>query len=397
MNIFIVTGCPFPDGGAPANRLISYGKGLIANKARVKVICLRAYQYPADYKGEIISKSFFENIPYVYSPGTCQKGKTFLKRRWLEVFGLLRGVFLIIKENKEEKIDVIIIHALNSYFYVLPFKFISTLLKVPIIREQSEYPFVLKKKSILGKLYATFYINTVYKLFDGMLVESERLHNYFKLKINKSGKLLIVPATIDPEQILNESELKSKDEYIFYCGSISKSKKDGVDILIYSFKKVLNEFPKIKLFISGFGSQEYIKFLNDIVNELNISENVQFLGKISRDKLVTYLKNAKILALAKETDKVQSGGLSSKVIEYLYTGNPVVLTDLKDITSHLHDKETVFFAKPDNIDSFADTLIYVLRNYETAKEVGIAGQKFALEYFDYKKHTKRIIKFIQNL
>ena len=396
MNIYIVTGESFPKGMAATNRIISYGKGLIANKARVKVICLRAYQYPADYKGEIISKGFFENIPYVYSPGTCQRGKTFLKRRYLEFYGLLNGLKILLHENKKQRIDAIIMHS-NAISYIIFFKLITTIFRIKYLQEKSELPFVLKKKSILGKIYASFYINTVYRLFDGILVESEILNNYFKPKLKKNGKLLIVPATIDSEQILNESELKSKDEYIFYCGSISKSKKDGVDILIYSFKKVLNEFPKIKLFISGFGSQEYIKFLNDIVNELNISENVQFLGKISRDKLVTYLKNAKILALAKETDKVQSGGLSSKVIEYLYTGNPVVLTDLKDITSHLHDKETVFFAKPDNIDSFADTLIYVLRNYETAKEVGIAGQKFALEYFDYKKHTKRIIKFIQNL
>jgi len=396
MNILIITGCPFPDGGAPANRLISYGKGFIANGAKTKVLCLRANQYPANYEGQILAKGYFENIPYFYAPKTSKRGKTFFRRRWLYFYGLFNSIRLLLHENKKQNVDAVIMHS-NAVLYILFFKIITTLKKIKYIQEKSELPFVLKKKNFCGKLYAKFYVNNIYKLFDGILVENKKLFDYFITKIKNNGKLIIIPTTIDPEQILKEPIIKPKDEYIFYCGSLSKSKKDGVDILIRAFEKVLQKFPDIKLNIAGFGPQQDIEYLKNIAIELKIKDKVKFLGKISRDKLVIYLKNAKILALAKETDKIQSGGLSSKIIEYLYTGNPVVLTDLGDITSHLKDKKTAFFAKPDDVNSFADTLIYVLNNYESAEKVGLAGQKFALEYFDYVKHTKRIIQFIQKI
>ena len=64
MNIIIVTGSPFPEGMAPTNRIISYGKGFIANNAKVKVISLYPYKYSVRNKDLMISKGNFDNIKY---------------------------------------------------------------------------------------------------------------------------------------------------------------------------------------------------------------------------------------------------------------------------------------------------------------------------------------------
>ncbi len=398
MNIIIVTGSPFPEGMAPTNRIISYGKGFIANNAKVKVISLYPYKYSVRNKDLMISKGNFDNIKYERTVLFNEKNKLLKYKllKFLQLYGLYKGLYIIIKENKKEKIDTLILHS-NVLLYIFSFKFITKILKIKYIQEKSEFPFVLKKRTFLGKIYAKFYVNTVYKLFDGILVESQRLYDFFITKIKKNSKLLIVPPTIDPNSIVDEPINPFNDEYIFYCGSLSKDKKDGVDILIYAFNKILNKFPKIKLFIAGAGDLNYINFLKDIINNLNINKNVQIIGELKKNELIKYLKNAKILALAKENDYLQSGGFSSKVIEYLYTGNPVVLTDLGITTSYLKDKETAFFAEPNNIDSFANVLIFVLENYDFAVKVGKSGQQFALKYFDYITHTKRIINFIDSL
>ena len=399
MKIIIVTDSPFPKGSAATNRILSYGKGFLKNGTLTTVYCLRANLYPEDYKEEIEYSGSFEGVKYLYTPKTSKRANSFFKRRWNTVKGLLNLYIFLRKENQYGKVSALILHS-NYIVYVIALKIITNILNIRYIQEKSELPFVLRNKSFVGKCWANLYVETVYKQFDGILVETEFLKRYFSKKVNKKARLLVIPATIDPFPFLRERNGKTEFnyEYIYYAGSLDRSKKDGVDILIKSFKLIVKEFPKLKLIISGSSSKnDDLLYLKNIVNDEGLVDNVFFTGFISRYRLISYMKNAKILALAKENDKIQSGGLSSKIIEYLYTGKPVVLTDLQEITSHLTHKETAFLSKPNNVESFYQTLKFVLNNYDFAKKVGKSGQQFALSYFDYIKQTSKIITFINNL
>ena len=396
MKIILVTGEPFPRGFAATNRIISYGKGFIENGLSAKVICMQANQYSSDWDGVAERRGVYAGIPYEYSPGSSRRGNSFVRRRWLEAWGLVNGARLVAREHGAGKIDALLMHT-NSAVYIVVFGILARLLGIKYIQEKSELPFVLRKTGILGKMYARLYVNCIYKLFDGILVETERLGRFFSARIRKDAKLLTVPATVDSGEILAAEVAAGGSAYIFYCGTLSREKKDGLHILIKAFAQVHAAFPELELRITGNGPEPELKYYRSLIGESGLAGSIRLLGTVPRQELVGLMKGARLLTLAKERDEMQSGGLSSKVVEYLYTGNPVVLTDLGEITQHFEDGNTVFFAEPDNVDSLARTMIRVLSNYDEARRVGLNGKDFALRYFDYRRHTARIAEFIQGL
>jgi glycosyltransferase involved in cell wall biosynthesis len=69
---------------------------------------------------------------------------------------------------------------------------------------------------------------------------------------------------------------KNKSNYFFFCGSLVKSK--GIEEAIDAFCQVFKYNNNLKLLIAGSGKFEYEAYLKKKVNELNLQNNVEFLG-----------------------------------------------------------------------------------------------------------------------
>jgi glycosyltransferase involved in cell wall biosynthesis len=69
---------------------------------------------------------------------------------------------------------------------------------------------------------------------------------------------------------------KNKSNYFFFCGSLVKNK--GIEEAIDAFCQVFKYNNNLKLLVAGNGSFEYEAYLKKKVNELNLQNNVEFLG-----------------------------------------------------------------------------------------------------------------------
>jgi glycosyltransferase involved in cell wall biosynthesis len=182
-----------------------------------------------------------------------------------------------------------------------------------------------------------------------------------------------------------------------YCGSLTIL-KDGVNILIESFKRISEKYPEINLVLIGKGDSIIDEIIiKDLAMKLNIEKRVIFLGQLPRTEIPAYLCNAKILALARPESIVADAGFPSKLTEYLATGNPVVVTKVGEIPQYLKDNETAFLTEPGSIDAFANKLDFVLSNYEFAIRVGQNGKELTSTIFNYNFQSKRMITFIDSL
>ena len=79
------------------------------------------------------------------------------------------------------------------------------------------------------------------------------------------------------------------------------------------------------------------------------------------------------------------------------TANPVIVTDVGEVSVYLHDCKSAFITEPDSVDSFTEKLIYVLEHPELAQKVGLQGKKVAYEVFNSNKQATNIINFISSL
>jgi glycosyltransferase involved in cell wall biosynthesis len=397
MNIVVLTSSSFPIGFASTNRLLSYSKPIVESGNKMKVICL----IPTEIESETIQnkdiKGEYKGIFFEYSSGTTlwpKSGEKKLKKLYLILKGNLNGISLLVKENKSNPIDAVLLYS-NSFFSIILFYFVSKIIGVNFIQEKNEYPHVLKNKSFIGKIYSFLYVNIAYKLCDGMMIETNALIQYYNTKIRKRTKVCKVPMTVDTERFNCENNSKNQ-KYIAYCGNMSEG--EGIDVLIDAFKIISDKFNDVKLYLIGAPSQ--VSLFEDYkksVKDYNLEDRIIFIGKIKSDEVPHYLFNASILALARKKSIHAEGSLPSKLGEYLSTSNPVIITKNGEITDYFQDGVNAYLAEPDNIQSFAEKLDYVLSHPLEAKEVGLKGRKIADENFNARIHANSIINFIREL
>ena len=365
MNIAIVNTLPVPSGNASVNRFLGYGKELVRLDNNVDVLT------SANCNDCII-----DGLNII----SCGRRTTML--------GALRG---ILSRIRKQKYNVVILIS-NSLLLIYPLWFICKLYGVKFIQEKSEYPFVLMKKGFLTRLYAKFYVNTTYKLFDGLIVMTNTLMDYFKKKIKKKCRLFNMPMTVDTERFNIEKTHSEYGDYIAYCGNMAGN-KDGVLNLIEAFNKASVKLGNVTLLLIG-GSTSQGDW-DKIETEVKGTQNPHIImfGRATREQMPALLKNAKALALARPSSLQSTGGFPTKLGEYLATGNPVVVTSVGDIPNYLNDSNS-FLVTPDNNDLFADALERVFSNYEQALKIGERGRKLALSVFSSKEQAKRLNDYL---
>jgi glycosyltransferase involved in cell wall biosynthesis len=227
---------------------------------------------------------------------------------------------------------------------------------------------------------------------EGLLVQTEFLKEYFSNYGIK--KIQVYNILIDPKRFSGLVKT-CQEKAIVYCGKVSLY-KDGVNDLITAFSIVHKQMQNVKLkIIGGFASSNDEKILKEEVQGLGIEGFVEFTGKVLPEKMPQLLFDAEVLALARPNNKQAKYGFPSKLGEYLFTGNPVVLTRVGEIDHFLNDMDSCIFANPDNPKDFAEKLLWTLSNTEEARRIGKRGKQVAEEQFSIQSQCKVALDFFE--
>lgn len=379
----------FPEGNAATNRVHTYAKGFSENNINVHVIC---------FLNKNLQKSdgIIDGIYFYYPFNQKKRSKYFFFRRWHNLNKYFNTIWLFREINKNDKIIATICY--TQLLQTLNFVFIlSKFIKFKTILERSEHPLQYYQNSFFRKKEGEIKTYLETKLCNGINCISQYLIDFYKHRGVENKKLFLVPSTVDNERFQISYDPLLPFQYILYCGSLTLL-KDGLNILIESFLKISEKYPKINLVLIGKGDKiEEEMLIKELVESLNISKKVFFLGQLSRTIIPAYLNNAKILALARPKSIVADAGFPSKLTEYLATGIPVVVTKVGEIPVYLKDNENAFLSEPDSVDAFAKKLDFVLGNYELAKEIAVKGKELTDTVFNYNFQAKRMISFIHSL
>ncbi len=375
MKIAIVNTLPIPCGEASVNRILSYSQGLVNLGNKVDILSSAK---------TTANKGIINGVNYHCFGGVGNK-----------MLSLLSALYRILKTIRKEKYDVVILVS-NSLLLIYPIVITGHVVGAKVLQEKSEYPFILKKKGAFWRVMASIYVNTTYKLFDGLIVMTKPLMEYFKDKVNKSATLFEMPMTVDIERFaIDRIEVSPYGDYIVYCGNMSGN-KDGVMNLIEAFSLVEDKIPEVKLLlIGGTNKPEQLEQLKSQVQKKGI-KNIIFYGRATREQMPELLVNAKLLALARPSSLQSTGGFPTKLGEYLATGNPVVVTKVGDIPNYLNENNA-FLVEPDDIKAFADAIVDVFNDYPKAELRGLEGKKLAHSIFNAKVQSERLNSYLHSI
>lgn len=377
--IYIITTETFPNGLAATQRIKCYARCIVALGHSCQVLCVNRCEDIAKPLGNVNAQGFLEGYEYRYIGGSTHIGKAW-RNKWYQISDTLRLILTILFSFSNN--DVIILYSYNSVLLRLV-KRCAKIRGIKVYFELNEHPSILH--SVFGVCGETEHDLAIVKDtlngFDGILCISSALRELLVRSGLQVNKVHVVNMLVDPSRFDGVYKQETVP-YIGYCGAADNN-KDGVDRLIKAFVMIAGNYPKLQLFIMGPKNADSKN--EELVKKLGIEDRVVFTGMINPKRMPQMLVNAHLLALARPQSVQAKYGFPTKLGEYLLTGNPVVVTGVGDIPRFLKDGESAFIANPDDVNSFAERLDYVLSNPVESKQVGECGRGVALKNFSGKQ------------
>ncbi len=385
MNLIFVSSGHYPDKHAAAIRHSTLAKGLAEQGHSISFLLLS----PQDWKGN-------NSINYFgvqFTTLNTYTGHNKLLKNYHELKAIFKAKKIIQQQAAEKKLDAVVIFTIE----LLPIHFLmkaAHAMGIKVLHERTELPYAIAGQSRRRQKMLDIYLNKQLPKFDGVFVISNKLTQYIG-QYNKAVKKLVT--LVDLAFFRSEKASPYPFPYIGYCGTISGN-KDGVPILIEAFASITARFPQLKLVLVGNNSNKAgIQETMDAIDTYKVADKVIFTGLIERDMMPVILCNAEILVVSKPDNEQNSGNFPIKIGEYLATGVPVVVTSVGEIPLFIKDGESGYLAVPGSAGSFAKKMEEALHNKDKAKQAGLNGRKIAEENFDYKKVSKIMADYIEEV
>jgi glycosyltransferase involved in cell wall biosynthesis len=163
-----------------------------------------------------------------------------------------------------------------------------------------------------------------------------------KLKITHPSDVHIVYSGVN-SSYLNKIE-KTPFPLFTYLGRLKAYK--NIDTSIKAFAKVLEKFPKAKLYIVGFGEEELS--LKNLVTKLDIERSVVFFGRVSETEKARILGKSWVVL---QPSMMEGWGIT--VIEANACGTPVIASNVNGLKDAVVDGSTGVLVMPRDADELA--------------------------------------------
>jgi glycosyltransferase involved in cell wall biosynthesis len=403
LKIFILLDLnPFSHSSASANRWLTLIEGIASLDAKVHLLICGGFA-SAQEKAIFGVNGVYEKVSYEYILPILVHG--YLKVRFYNYIGqsIRNGqVIKVLQERLKHETGVIWTDTSTlSFKYAVSFKKQNTHSK--LFLEVSEFFDIHKynKGNFLqrwqGDAKQLFFEEKAYYSYDGMALMTQTLMKHYQDFPKPQPKLMHLPMTVDLDRFKISPELMEefKPPYIAFVGVMNDA-KDGVSNLIKAFNSIKEKFPLHRVYLVGGWNYDTPIHMR-LIKNFGLEDRVIWMKEFPRDLIPSIICNADLLVLPRPDSKQAQGGFPTKLGEYLATGKPVCATRVGEIPNYLTDNESVFFAQPGSVESFAEAMERALGDYENAVRVGANGRKVAEEYFNKDLQARKLLAFLEEL
>lgn len=236
------------------------------------------------------------------------------------------------------------------------------------------------------KALSRFYVRAAEQVqggFDGYIYLTEAMKNV----INPDAPYTVL------EGIANTAETgtltlvdKAPGKVIMYAGALNE--KYGLDNLIRAFQSA--DIPDSQLWLFGSGD------FQDKIKEYAAADNrVRFFGRVSRDEILQYEKQATLLVNVRDDrDEFTKYSFPSKVIEYMLSGTPLFMTRLSGIPEEYYSY--TFSAADNAVETLSGQFKQILsKDPRELLDFGAAAQKFIEQNKNGRVQAGNIIEFME--
>lgn len=158
---------------------------------------------------------------------------------------------------------------------------------------------------------------------------------------------------------------------ILYPGTLNYHQ--GVDIAVRAFARIKDRAPHAEFHIHGVGEQQ--DFLRHLIAELGIEDRVFLKSPVPLDEVSALMEGADLGVVPKRKESFGNEAFSTKILEFMATGVPVIVSDTKIDRYYFDDSLAKFFRSSDEVD-LADSMLLLIQHQEIRKRLAEKAEEF---------------------
>jgi glycosyltransferase involved in cell wall biosynthesis len=151
---------------------------------------------------------------------------------------------------------------------------------------------------------------------------------------------------------------------MLYPGSLNWHQ--GLDIAIRAFARIKDEAPEAEFHIYGKGSCR--ASLIQLVNHLGLNDRVFIRGTLTTEEVARAMANSDLGVVPKRKDGFGNEAFSTKIMEFMSVGVPVVVSDTLVDRHYFNDSIVKFFRGGDDQD-LAKNILLLIRDLELRRKL----------------------------
>jgi glycosyltransferase involved in cell wall biosynthesis len=381
----------FPNGAGATARVHGFAAALRSAGAELRIFCAT----PTELAGRRIlnrdAAGTHAGVAFEYACGTTTLPSGLLERRRLRVRSAARLRAVARKARRRgEAPDVVIATAQTISGLVLAIA-TARWAGARCVLDACELPSGFVREGPRRALHRLVYAQLARRL-DGLLCISTVLERHWAARVRLPT--LRVPILADVSNAPTRAGDGSRR--VLYAGSLAHA--DEVTALLEAFAEVARDDAAARLEILGDDpGTDAVERLRAKAAQLGAGAQVDFLGAVERAAAADAIGRAAVLALPRPRTPWSEAGLSAKLVDYLATERPVVVTGIGDIPLYLEHGVSAFVVAPGDRGAFAAALRDALADPARADTIGRRGREVALREFDVRVHGPRLAAFFESL
>jgi glycosyltransferase involved in cell wall biosynthesis len=176
--------------------------------------------------------------------------------------------------------------------------------------------------------------------------------------------------------IFNTSLRKvSKNRFlVLYPGTLNWHQ--GVDIAVRAFAQFREYVTHAKFHIYGKGPEK--RKILELIREFGLEEDVLVYDFLPLSDISRIFAGASMGVVPKRSDSFGNEAFSTKILQFMATGVPVVVSNTKIDTYYFNDSLVEFFQSGD-VDDLARTLLYLFEDANRRQELILNGLDYVRE------------------
>jgi glycosyltransferase involved in cell wall biosynthesis len=208
---------------------------------------------------------------------------------------------------------------------------------------------------------------------DRVIVSNHLWLEKFAKRTGANGKCTVFINNVDGAIFYPRPRVRSDDKFIvIFPGGLQWHQ--GLDIAIRAFEKVSLVVPRAEFHIYGDGNMK--DKLVALTRELGLEEKVRFYEPLPVRKIAEIMAEADLGVVPKRADSFGNEAYSTKIMEFMSIGVPVVVSSTK-IDRYYFDDSVVRFFESGNSDALAEAMLEVFRNADLCKQMVSRGLDYA--------------------